>query len=92
MFVINKQNHTLDKNECDFVVMKRSIKPLAIQVCYSLAPDNLERELAGLYQAMRVLKIKEGTIVTLNQKDKFTTNGLTAHVVPAYEYLSGKQI
>jgi len=78
----------LDKNECDFIVMKRSGKPLAIQVCYTLSKDNLERELVGLYEALKFLGIKEGVIVTLNQKDKFTNIGLTAHVVPAYEFLS----
>lgn len=79
----------LDKNECDFVVMKRSGKPLAIQVCYTLGKDNLERELGGLYEALKSLGIREGVIVTLNQKDKFTNDGLTAHIVPAYEFLSG---
>lgn len=79
----------LDKNECDFVVMKRSGKPLAIQVCYTLGKDNLKRELDGLYEALKSLGIKEGVIVTLNQKDKFTNDGLTAHIVPAYEFLSG---
>jgi len=78
----------LGKNECDFIVIKRAVKPRAIQVCYSLGKDNLERELSGLYEALNLLGIKEGVIVTLNQKDKFTENGLTAHVVPACEFLS----
>lgn len=78
----------LDKNECDFIVMKRSGKPLAIQVCYTLSKDDLERELVGLYEALKFLGIKEGVIVTLNQKDKFTNTGLTAHIVPAFEFLT----
>jgi predicted AAA+ superfamily ATPase len=82
----------LDKNECDFIVVKRADKPLAIQVCFTLDKDNLERELGGLYEAMRSLGIKEGFIVTLNQKDEFAANDLTAHVVPSYEYLTGKWI
>jgi predicted AAA+ superfamily ATPase len=82
----------LEDNECDFIVMKRTGKPLAIQVCYTLSRDNLERELDGLYEALRYIGIKEGVIVTLNQKDKFTTNGLTAHVIPAYEFLTGSRV
>lgn len=82
----------MDKNECDFVVIKRSGKPLAIQVCYTLGKDNLERELGGLYEALKSLGISEGVIVTLNQKDEFTNEGLTAHIVPAYEFLTDSQI
>ena len=73
--------------ECDFITMKRGTKPRAIQVCYNLDRDNLERELAGLYEAMKELKLKEGTIVTLNQRDKFIDNGLTANVIPAFEFI-----
>jgi predicted AAA+ superfamily ATPase len=79
----------LETNECDFIVTKRGIPPLAIQVCYVLDNGNLERELNGLYEAMRFLGIKEGVVVTLNQKDKFVNKGLTAHVVPAGEFLTG---
>jgi len=73
--------------ECDFITMKRGTKPRAIQVCYNLDRDNLERELAGLYEAMKELKLKEGTIVTLNQRDKFIDSGLTANVIPAFEFI-----
>ena len=78
----------LEKNECDFIVMKRGARPIAIQVCYTLNKDNLERELDGLYDALRLLRIKTGVIVTLDQKDIFKTRELTAHVIPAAEFLS----
>src|ERR1035437_7909016 len=79
----------LEKNECDFIAMKRADKPLIIQVCYTLNKDNLDRELGGLNEALRFFGMKEGSIVTLNQKDKFVTGGITANVVPAAEFLSG---
>jgi hypothetical protein len=79
----------LEKNECDFIAMKRADKPLIIQVCYTLNKDNLDRELGGLNEALRFFGMKEGTIVTLDQKDKFVTGGITANVVPAAEFLSG---
>jgi hypothetical protein len=72
--------------------MKRGSKPMAVQVCFTLDKDNLERELDGLYEALRTLGIKQGVIVTLNQKDKFVTEGLTAHIVPACEFLSGSKL
>ena len=79
----------LEKNECDFIAMKRAEKPLVIQVCYTLDKDNLDRELGGLNEALKFFGMKEGVIVTLNQKDKFVTDGITASVVPAAEFLSG---
>ena len=77
----------LDKNECDFIIKKRGKKSRAIQVCYILGKENLDRELDGLYEAMLFLGLKEGSIVTLNQKDKFIKDGLTAHVIPVTEFL-----
>jgi predicted AAA+ superfamily ATPase len=79
----------LEKNECDFIALRRAHKPLAVQVCYILDKDNLGRELEGLNEALRFLGIKDGVIVTINQKDMFVTEGITAHVVPASEFLSG---
>lgn len=77
----------LDKNECDFIITPRGKKPLAIQVCHTLDRDNIDRELNGLYSALQTLKIGKGTIVTFNQTDRFTSNKMTADVIPAYEFL-----
>jgi predicted AAA+ superfamily ATPase len=75
-----------NKGECDFITAKRGRKPEAIQVCLKLDHDNLERELSGLFEALSELKIKNGIIVTFDQKDRFTDKGLTAHVIPAHEF------
>ncbi len=77
------------KGECDFVAIRRGSNPEVVQVCYKLDQDNLERELFGLFEALQEFKIKEGKIITFNQKDKFTKSGLTAQVLPAYDYLIG---
>jgi len=74
--------------ECDFITVKRGSKPMVIQVCYNLDRDNLDRELTGLFEALREMKQKEGTIITLNQRDKLTGNGLTANVIPAFEFMA----
>ena len=78
------------KSECDFVVTKKGKKPLAFQVCYKLDRDNLDRELGGLYEALTYFKLKDGIIITLNQTDTFKYNGLTARVIPVWEFLKSK--
>lgn len=42
----------------------------AVQACFDLNPDNLDREINGLVEALKVLKLKKGRIVTLNQRDR----------------------
>ncbi len=78
------------KSECDFIVTQKGKKPLAFQVCHTLDRDNLDRELKGLYEALSFFKLNEGIIITLNQTDTFTTNGLTARVIPVWEFLKTK--
>lgn len=77
-----------NKGECDFVTFENN-KPLsAIQVCLQLTNENLDREYNGVIAAMKELKLKEGTIVTLEEKDRFEKDGLTVNVVPAHEFLT----
>lgn len=79
-----------EKHECDFVVTEKGKKPLLIQVCYDLNADNLEREIAGITEAADFFNLKEGTIVTMKQSDKFVKNGVRIYVVPATGFLTGK--
>ncbi len=58
-----------------------------MQVCYELAPENRERELAGLLGALRQFGLREGTIVTLRQSDFAREDGRAIRVVPAHEWL-----
>jgi len=76
-----------EKKECDFIVTLKGKKPLVFQVCHTLDRDNLDRELGGLYEALAFFKLNEGIIVTLNQKDTFRYNRLTARVIPVWEFL-----
>jgi len=76
-----------EKKECDFIVTLKGKKPLVFQICHTLDRDNLDRELGGLYEALAFFKLNEGIIVTLNQKDTFKYNGLTASVIPVWEFL-----
>jgi predicted AAA+ superfamily ATPase len=79
------------KSECDFIVIRKGKKPLVFQSCHTLDRDNLDREIGGLYEALTFFKQNEGIIVTLNQTDIFRSNGLTAHVIPVWEFLE-KQV
>lgn len=79
-----------EKGECDFVVFEKEAIHEVVQACYDLTRDNLKRELNGLYEALDFFDLKEGTIVTLNQTDRFEENGKVANVVPAHEFLMKK--
>jgi len=59
-----------DKSECDFIVQINNKPVLAVQVCWVLNTDNMQRELNGLKNAMKTADIKKGLIITLNQKDE----------------------
>ena len=59
-----------ENKECDFVVFEKNKCKQVIQVCSQIDSDNKARELDGLIAAMEFFKLKEGFIITLNQKDK----------------------
>jgi len=71
-----------EKTECDFILKLENEFILAIQVCWILSPENIERELAGLRNAMKTLKINKGIILTLNQEDKFEN----IEVIPIWKW------
>jgi predicted AAA+ superfamily ATPase len=76
-----------EKHECDFLVKVKNDITQAIQVCYDLNTDNLNREINGLIEALEFFKLKTGTIITLNQKDDFSQKGFSIKVIPAHEWL-----
>jgi predicted AAA+ superfamily ATPase len=67
-----------EKGECDFIAFKNGTFHQAIQVCYELNPDNLDREF---------FDVKEGILITIDQKDTFEKNDKIVKVIPAHEYL-----
>jgi predicted AAA+ superfamily ATPase len=80
-----------NKVECDFVVMKNEKIEQVIQVCYELLPENREREIHGLKEAMNFFKIDKGLIVSFNQQDVLIYNGKRINVLPAWEFLTNKE-
>ena len=80
------------KSECDFVVSDKGRIRTCVQVCYELTPDNMDRELNGLKEALDFFKLKEGTLVTLTQSDHFEMDKKIVNVVPAHQYLLAVEV
>lgn len=75
-----------EKNSCDFIAFGKDKAIQAIQVCGNLQQDNLEKELNGLFEALEFFEFSRGTMVTMNQTDRFERNGKVIDVVPFYEF------
>lgn len=71
-----------DRWECDFVTDE-----LAVQVCAQLTPFNREREFEGLRRACALPGKRRGLVVTMDQKDALSMDGLTVEVVPASTWM-----
>ena len=56
-------------SECDFIAKKGKYIELAVQVCYELNNQNMEREVKGLERACSDLNIEQGIIVSSNVPD-----------------------
>ena len=76
-----------EKKECDFVIIDNE-KKLPIQVSFSLADKKTKkREIEGLVEALKYLNLKEGIIITFDEKDELEVGNYKIKIIPAYEYL-----
>ena len=73
-------------SECDFVLFHQEKCIKAIQVCHEVHSENQEREVLGLVEAMQFFDLKEGFIITFNQKDTIFQEGKVIQLVPATEF------
>jgi predicted AAA+ superfamily ATPase len=74
-------------NECDFII-KRGTKPyMAIQSCWELNDMNRKRELLGIGEAMRILNIQHGFILTYDQEGVEKIEGRKVSIIPTYKWL-----
>lgn len=76
-----------ERGECDFLVLEKEKITQAIQACYELNSDNLDRELNGLFEAMQSFKLSEGLIITFNQEDHFSKENMNVQVIPAWKFV-----
>ncbi len=77
-----------NRGECDFVVFENGSPKELIQVCYELTPDNVDREVAGLLDAMKFFNFETAKIVTFDDSDEIEEDGYKINVVPGHEFLS----
>jgi len=77
-----------EKGECDFVTFDKGSVNQVLQVCYELNPDNLDRELSGLFEALSFFDLDKGAIITQSQTDRFEKDGKVAEILPCHQFLS----
>jgi len=75
--------------ECDFLYGSDNTPESAVQVCYELNEENRERELRGIVETCRKFNIENPQIVTFNQNDIISFDGMTVEAVDAMSFLSG---
>ncbi|HDJ33589.1 MAG TPA: ATP-binding protein [Bacteroidetes bacterium] len=75
------------KGECDFVIVEKGKAQACIQVCFRLDDLNMKRELGGLKAALDYFGLKEGLIITYNQRDVIEYEGVTVRLLPAMDYM-----
>lgn len=75
--------HRAPKSECDFVIKTNESISQAIQVCWEVNNDNMNREVNGLKAAMKETNIHKGIIITYNQEDNL--DGI--QLIPIWKWL-----
>jgi predicted AAA+ superfamily ATPase len=75
------------ENECDFILEDRGTITTAIQVCYEITPENQDRELAGISEAMTILAAGKGIILTYYQEKSFVYEGHAIRAIPTWKWL-----
>lgn len=75
------------EHECDFIIKEGIHVTEAIQVCYELNRDNREREISGILESMKKLKIKNGKIITIDQNEELKIGRKKILIVPAWKWL-----
>jgi hypothetical protein len=76
-----------ETQECDFILQEGRRPSEAWQVCWEMTPQNEQRELKGLLEAMRRYKIPKGGILTYDQEGVRTVNGTNVRMVPVWKWL-----
>jgi uncharacterized protein len=76
-----------ENTECDFVVFNKNKCTMLIQVCEQLHNENKDREINGLMEAMDFFTMKEGIIITKNQKDTISIKDYIINLIPAHEFI-----
>ncbi|MEI7726579.1 MAG: ATP-binding protein [Bacteroidota bacterium] len=80
-----------EKGECDFILFNPQHKVSAIQVCYTLTPENEDREIGGLIEALLSFNLDEGIILTYDQESDIQKENHRIRVIPVWKWLLGSK-
>jgi predicted AAA+ superfamily ATPase len=72
---------TKSGKEVDFIFENLNGKRKAIQICWELSEEARERELTGLQDCMKELKLDEGFIITANSSELIKVDAGKIHVL-----------
>jgi uncharacterized protein len=75
-----------NRGECDFIIKEGMKITRCIQVCYKLIPENKEREIRSLVNAMKKFSLKEGYIVTKDQDEIIEMDGFNIIILNEKEF------
>lgn len=76
-----------EAKECDFVVKTGQNVMSAYQVCYILNDNSRAREIEGLTLACKHLGIKDGILLTDDEEDEVTAEGISIMIMPVWKWL-----
>lgn len=76
-----------EKSECDFIIKDKLKIVQAIQVTQNLDDGNKSREMAGLLEACKKYKLKEGMILTYGQEEEIIVDDKKIVVKPVWKWL-----
>ena len=74
--------------ECDFVIYREGGIALPVQVSWTLShPETRSREIKGLLKAAAYCKVKEALIITLDEEEALTIDGVQIQIMPAWKWM-----
>lgn len=80
--------YTEPSSECDFIVYEEGGTALPIQVSWTLSsPDTRQREIKGLLKAASYCQITEGLILTAEEEEDITVDGVHIQILPTWKWL-----
>lgn len=71
---------------CDFILKKQKVTE-AYQVVYEINEENREREINGLIEAMEMMGLESGYMITADEEDEINESGKKISIVPCWKWL-----
>ena len=79
--------HYRERQDCDFVVCRKTEVERLVQVSWSLEnPNTRKREISGLLEAARTLSCSDLTVVTHDEEGELVEDGRRIRIVPGWKF------